>query len=155
MPRADYWPAELPVAQVRVARPTNQLHEIIRFYGEGLGLKQIGSFQGHAGYDGVMFGLPGREYHLEFTAAAEGVGSRESAAGVEELNTAASFAPPSRDNLLVLYLPDCGAIERIAKRLASMGYPAVEPENPYWAERGITIEDPDGWRIVLMNTVGI
>jgi hypothetical protein len=27
----------------------------------------------------------------------------------------------------------------------------VEPENSYWKEKGITVEDPDGWRIVLMN----
>lgn len=31
-----------------------------------------------------------------------------------------------------------------------MGYDEVESENPYWKEKGITIEDPDGWRIVLM-----
>jgi hypothetical protein len=36
-----------------------------------------------------------------------------------------------------------------------LGYAAVAPENPYWNERGITIEDPDGWRVVLMNTPGI
>lgn len=202
------WPSDMPVAQVRVARPTADLAAIIRFYGEGLGLKQIASFHGHAGYDGVMFGLPGREYHLEFTAAeavgagsqgpgaraeAAEVGGRESEAGEKTENAAAHgrtptvrewakaetagasgpgdgeevsttcgwvsaasrFAPPSQDNLLVLYLPDRTAVDRIAARLASMGYPAVEPENPYWAERGITIGDPDGWRIVLMNTAGI
>ncbi len=27
----------------------------------------------------------------------------------------------------------------------------VEPENPYWKNHGITIEDPDKWRIVLME----
>lgn len=36
-----------------------------------------------------------------------------------------------------------------------MGYPEVEPENLYWTEKGITIEDPDGWRLILMNTEGI
>lgn len=36
-----------------------------------------------------------------------------------------------------------------------MGYAEVEPENPYWQEKGVTIADPDGWRIVLMNTNGI
>jgi len=36
-----------------------------------------------------------------------------------------------------------------------MGYPEVAPENPYWMQKGITIEDPDGWRLVLMNTEGI
>lgn len=36
-----------------------------------------------------------------------------------------------------------------------MGYGEVEPENEYWKEKGKTIEDPDGWRVVLMNTKGI
>jgi catechol 2,3-dioxygenase-like lactoylglutathione lyase family enzyme len=167
MPISD-WPTDMPVVQVRVARPTGDLDAIIRFYGEGLGLKQIGSFRGHAGYDGVMFGLPGREYHLEFTqaeaAGAGEVGPPEVAAhgrtptvreGANEPTKVKSFAPPSRDNLLVLYVPDRIAIDRIATRLADMGYPAVPPENPYWAEHGVTIEDPDGWRVVLMNTAGI
>lgn len=35
------------------------------------------------------------------------------------------------------------------------GYSPAAPENPYWAERGVTFEDPDGWRVVLMNTMGI
>ena len=39
----------------------------------------------------------------------------------------------------------------VSERLQSMGYPQVEPENGYWKELGVTIEDPDGWRIVLMN----
>jgi hypothetical protein len=33
-----------------------------------------------------------------------------------------------------------------------MGYDEVEPENPYWKNAGVTIEDPDGWRIVLQNS---
>lgn len=40
------WTNELAVAQVRVARPTDQLQEIERFYCEGVGLKKIGSFYG-------------------------------------------------------------------------------------------------------------
>ncbi len=57
--------AALPVAQVRVARPTDRLIEVIQFYRDGLGLREIGAFTGHAGYDGVMLGLPGAGYHLE------------------------------------------------------------------------------------------
>lgn len=35
--------------------------------------------------------------------------------------------------------------------MARFSYPAVEAENPYWTDNGgITIEDPDGWRVVLM-----
>lgn len=63
----EKWPATLPVVQVRIARPTDRLEEVVRFYHEGLGLPVIASFQGHAGYDGVMLGLPGTTYHLEFT----------------------------------------------------------------------------------------
>ncbi len=77
-------------ARIRVARPTDRLDEVVRFYTEGLDLKEIGSFEGHAGYDGVLIGLPGSEYQLEFTTHAEG----------------SPGAEPSRDNLLVFYVGD-------------------------------------------------
>jgi catechol 2,3-dioxygenase-like lactoylglutathione lyase family enzyme len=86
-----------------------------------------------------MLGLPGRDYHLEFTQHEEG----------------SACPAPSRDNLLVFYIPDRQAIERLAERLGRMGHLPVAPENPYWAEHGLTFEDPDGWRVVLMNTAGI
>jgi hypothetical protein len=36
-----------------------------------------------------------------------------------------------------------------------MGYLVVEAENPYWEQnRAVTIEDPDGWRLVLMPSRG-
>ncbi|HKP71348.1 MAG TPA: VOC family protein [Pyrinomonadaceae bacterium] len=136
----ETWPENLPAVQVRVARPTRRLKELVSFYSEGLGLEVVGSFAGHAGYTGVMLGLPGRAYHLEFT---------------EHEDAQTDYPPPSRDNLLVFYIPDRAAVERLAARLASMGYPSVPPENPYWNERGVTVEDPDGWRVVLMNTSGI
>lgn len=133
------WPNGLPVAQVRVARPTDKLEQVVNFYRDALGLIQIGSFEGHAGYDGVMLGLPGRGYHLEFTRHAEG----------------SPCPAPSKDNLLVLYVEDARAVEKVVERLKAHGHAPVPPENPYWAERGVTFEDPDGWRVVLMNTRGI
>jgi catechol 2,3-dioxygenase-like lactoylglutathione lyase family enzyme len=133
------WPHDMPVSQVRIARPTDKLEEVVRFYSEGLGLKIVGSFEEHAGYTGYMLGLPGTAYHLEFTQHAAG----------------SACPAPSRDNLLVFYIPDKKAIDRIAARLSRLGYPAIEAENPYWKEKGITIEDPDGWRVVLMNFPGI
>ena len=133
------WSEELHVAQVRIARPTDQLIEIEKFYCEGIGLKKIGSFQGHAGYTGIMIGLPNASYHLEFTQHIHG----------------SPCPAPTKDNLLVLYMPNLESIHRIAERLREMGYPQVQPENPYWEDKGITIEDPDGWRLVLMNTEGI
>lgn len=133
------WSEKLPVIQFRVARPTHQLDKIIEFYTKGLGLEIVGSFVNHEGYDGVMLGLPNVDYHLEFT---------------QHIN-ATPISPPSNDNLLVFYIPNIKVRDEIAARLDSMGYHAVEPENPYWKHNGITICDPDGWRIVLQNTSGI
>lgn len=50
--------SQFHAAQIRIARPTGRLDQIIRFYEEGLGLKRLGEFHQHNGYDGVMFGLP-------------------------------------------------------------------------------------------------
>ncbi len=133
-PSKSMWPSELPVAQVRIARPTDKLEEVVRFYSKGLGLKIVTSFQEHAGYSGFIFGLPGADYQLEFTHHDRG----------------SPCPAPSRDNLLVLYLSGKKAIDRIITRLEGMGYHPVFPENPYWKE-GVTVEDPDGWRVVLMR----
>ena len=61
---SEPWPAVLPVRCVRIARPTDQLDAVVRFYRDGLGLRELDRFAGHAGYRGVMLGLPGMEYHL-------------------------------------------------------------------------------------------
>jgi catechol 2,3-dioxygenase-like lactoylglutathione lyase family enzyme len=134
------WPDGFGVQQIRVARPTDRLAEVVRFYRDGLGLPELHRFTGHAGYDGVMLGLPGKPYHLEFTHRADG----------------SPCPAPTRDNLLVFYLPDTGAVATTVNRLAAMGYPRVQAENPYWEDNhAITIEDPDGWRIVLVPSPGI
>lgn len=61
-----------PVAQVRFARPTDKLTEIVEFYSTCLGLPELFRFTGHDGYDGVILGMPGAGYHLEFTSHADG-----------------------------------------------------------------------------------
>lgn len=126
---------DFTAAQIRIARPTDKFEEVIDFYENGLGLKRIGDFQGHRGYEGVILGLPDVHYHLEFTRHIDG----------------SPCPAPTKDNLLVFYIKNKMEIETVARRLEKMGYPEVEPENPYWEEKGVTIEDPDGWRIVLMN----
>jgi hypothetical protein len=62
---------------------------------------------------------------------------------------------PTKENLLVFYLPDKTARDQAVGRLVMMGYSVVPPENPYWAEHGTTIADPDGWRVVLVHGEGI
>jgi catechol 2,3-dioxygenase-like lactoylglutathione lyase family enzyme len=128
-----------PVAQVRIARPTDHLAEVVRFYRDALGLEQIASFEGHAGYDGVMLALPGRRDHLEFTHHASG----------------SPCPAPTKDNLLVFYVEDEGAFREMVARLRRHGHEALEPENPYWAQKGLTFEDPDGWRVVLMHAASV
>jgi catechol 2,3-dioxygenase-like lactoylglutathione lyase family enzyme len=79
------WNTNFPAVQMRIARPTDKLEEIKRFYEEGLGLKRVGEFQGHQGYDGVMYGLPNLNYHLEITSHVDGT----------------PCPAPTKDNLLV------------------------------------------------------
>jgi len=110
------------------------LPEVVRFYTEGVGLPRLGGFEDRAEYSGVFIGLPGAEYHLEFTEHVDG-----------------SPGPaPTRDTLLVLYVRQAAGQRAILRRLAALGYEPVEPENPYWLTIGaVTVEDPDGWRLVL------
>jgi catechol 2,3-dioxygenase-like lactoylglutathione lyase family enzyme len=86
--------------------------------------------RGHDGYDGVFLAVPGTGAHLEFTA---GGGHRAPA--------------PHPESLLVLYLGDDATVQTVAARL---GIDPVPPANPYWAKHGLTFEDPDGFRVVLV-----
>jgi catechol 2,3-dioxygenase-like lactoylglutathione lyase family enzyme len=121
--------------QLRVARPTDHLDAVVRFYRDGLGLEVIDSFSNHQGFDGVMLGQVGGPYHLEFTH------QRGHAVG----------RAPTADNLLVFYLPDRGEWEQAVQRMMDCGYSPVPSYNPYWDVTGKTFEDPDGYRVVLQN----
>jgi len=128
------WPAELPAARIRFARQTNQLDALKRFYCDGLGLQILSEFQGHAGYDGLILGLPDRSVQLEFVQHEQG----------------SDGTSPNKENLLVFYVPDAEAVQRMADKLTGMGYRHVSSENPWWDDHdAITIEDPDQWRVVL------
>ena len=116
--------------QVRVARHTQHLDEVVAFYRDGIGLPELGGFRGHDGYDGVFLDLPGTGAHLELTAGGEH--------GVPR---------PHPESLLVLYLGDADAVRAVAERL---GRDPVAPANPYWARHALTFEDPDGFRVVLV-----
>src|SRR3954463_10612868 len=124
---------------LRVARPSDDLAAVVRFYRDGLGFEVLGEFQDHAGFDGVMLGHRGAGYHLEFTRKSGHPAGRA----------------PTRDNLLVFYLPDADQWSRAVARLEAAGYAAVPSFNPYWDERGNTFEDPDGYRVVLQNASGV
>ena len=124
-----------PETTLRVARPTDRLDEVLRFYTDGLGLIRLGAFEDHDGFDGVMLGVPGSSYHLEFTRKRGHVAGRA----------------PTEDNLLVFYLPDERQWREAVDRMIAAGYEPVPPFNPYWGRAGRTFQDPDGYRVVLQN----
>lgn len=122
-------------AKLRVARPTDHLDEVLRFYRDGLGFAELARFEDHDGFDGVMLGHPGTPYHLEFTH------KRGHPVG----------RAPTQDNLLVFYLPAREEWATVVERLQAVGFTPVASYNPYWDRQGITFEDPDGYRVVLQN----
>ena len=125
----------MTIPQLRVARPTGNLPALLRFYCQGLGLRQLASFAGHNGFDGVMLGHPRAPYHLEFT---------------HQPGHAAGRAPTA-DHLLVLYLPDPAEWHAAGQRMHAAGFAPVPAYNPYWDQQGLTFEDPDGYRVVLQR----
>jgi len=112
-------PGTQPAMQLRVARHTERLQEVVRFYRDGIGLTQIGGFRGHDGYDGVFLAVPGTTAHLELTAGG-GHGA----------------PAPHPESLLVFYLGDEATVQAAAR----LGVDLVRPANPYWAEHGLTFQ---------------
>lgn len=121
-------------ASVRIARPTDRLEELADQYERGLDLTRLGGFEDHDGFDGVMLGHPGQPWHLEFTR------ERGAAAG----------GAPSPEHLLVLYLGDDAQQQAVCERALAAGFREVAPHNPYWERAGRTLEDLDGYRVVLV-----
>ena len=75
---------------MREARPTDNLAAIAEMYTKGLGFGLLAEFQDHRGFDGVILGHPEQAYHIEFTC------QRGHKVG----------KAPTRDHLLVFYVPD-------------------------------------------------
>ena len=125
----------MTVPILRVARPTDNLPALLRFYGVGLGLEQLAAFRNHNGFDGVMLGRPQAPHHLKLThQPGHGAGRA-----------------PTADNLPVLCLPRADEWQAAVPRLEASGFAAVPAHNPYWDYLGRTVEDPDGYRVVLQQ----
>ena len=74
--------------------PYHRLEAVERFYREGLGLVELERFDDHCGYSGVMFGLPGKDHHLEFTTHVGG--SPASPRAAKSARPSTSARPPRR-----------------------------------------------------------
>ncbi len=132
---ARRWPEHLPVGALRVGRSSAHYGQTVRFYRDLVGLPVLESFAASYGEDGTIFGLPDTSVQLEVVRSTETV------------------VRVDRVDMLVLYLPDAGAQERLIARMAAAG---VEPasQHPYWqANGGVTYHDPDGREVVFVSWV--
>jgi catechol 2,3-dioxygenase-like lactoylglutathione lyase family enzyme len=122
---------------IRIARPSRDLAAAERFYVRGLGLIVLFRKAGDPAlgtYDLLMVGPEGGHWHLELT-----VGIRDAVA-----------PSPTPEDLLVIYL-GAPVAEDVVSRAVAHGGTVVPAHNPYWDEGGVTIADPDGYRIVLAS----
>jgi hypothetical protein len=72
-------------------------------YCAGLGLRVLGSFEDHEGFDGIMLGRAGMPYHLEFTTC----------------RTHPMTPRRTEEDLFVCYVPDADARSKIPTVIAS------------------------------------
>ncbi|MFF7777946.1 VOC family protein [Streptomyces tanashiensis] len=122
--------------RVRVARPSRDLAAAERFYVDGLGLDvQWRSTERVPGkHDLLMVGPSDGSWHFELTHDPE-----------HPLEPT-----PTVDDLFVVYL-GAPVEEEQVERLLAAGGTRVPAHNPYWDEYGVTVADPDGYRLVLCS----
>jgi catechol 2,3-dioxygenase-like lactoylglutathione lyase family enzyme len=117
--------------QIRIARPTSDLERAATFY-RLLQLPVVASFEDHAGYSGVVFGLPDASRQLEL------------------VHHAGETPAPTGEDQLVLYLGSAGAVARAAEGIRAAGFEPQAAANPYWGESGaLCFVDPDGYWLIL------
>ena len=122
---------------VRIARPVSNLAQSCDMYCHGLGLRLVGSFEDHDGFDGVMLAFDGGgDYHFEFTHCRAGL----------------VVPRPTPEDLVVLYVPSLPEWESSCRRMLRAGFKPVRSFNPYWDANGRTYEDRDGYRTVLNHS---
>ncbi|MDA3626105.1 VOC family protein [Saccharopolyspora sp. WRP15-2] len=121
-----------PTVHIRLARPCSDLAAAERFYVAGLGLNVLYRVNASPGeHDLIMLGWPEASWHLELVGGAN-----------------QQVAPkPTTEDLLVLYL-DSPIDDSLIARLENAGGKRVA-QNDYWDRWGVTVADPDGYRVVL------
>lgn len=133
-PLPNFIAATMPF-HLRIARPVSDLAKAEDMYTRGLGLRVVGGFENHEGFDGVMLGIAGSSYHFEFTRC----------------RTHPVAPTPTQEDLLVLYIRGEAEWEDRCANMLAAGFKQVASFNPYWEAHGRTYEDPDGYRVVLQQ----
>jgi hypothetical protein len=126
----------VPASHLRIARPSHDLRVSERFWVGGLGLDVLLRLDDSAegGHGLLMVGWPDAAWHLELVSDPDD----------------ATPAAPTEEDLLVLYVG--GEVdEDMVRRLVDAGGTRVNSRNPYWDQWGVTIADPDGYRLVLSS----
>lgn len=121
----------MTTAAVRIARPSTDLAAIERFYVEGLGLSVLYR-KADEEHHLLMLGRPDADWHLELVHDPE------------------VRPQPTEEDLLVIYL-DAPVPDDLVARLVAAGGTVVAARNPYWETWGVTIADPDSYRLVLCS----
>ncbi|MGW7070846.1 VOC family protein [Streptomyces sp. NPDC054855] len=122
-------------SHIRIARPSRDLAAAERFWVAGLGLDVVWRARGGGApgeHDLLMAGWPDASWHLELVHEAD----------------KPVLPRPTEEDLLVIYL-DEQVPDSLVARLEEHGGTRVQSPNPYWNEWGATVEDPDGYRLVL------
>ncbi|PMR61547.1 glyoxalase [Verrucosispora sp. ts21] len=124
-----------PTAAIRLARPSGDLAAAERFYVEGLGLHVLyrAVADSPVEHDLIMLGWPQASWHLELV-------------GGPNLKVGPS---PTPEDLLVLYLGTPVDESMIAGLEKAGGHRIAQ--GAYWDRWGVTVEDPDGYRLVLSS----
>lgn len=123
-------------ARIRIARPTLDPARIRRFYVDGLGMPVLydGEAQlDHQRWELLMCGFKNVSWHLDFTCS----------------EPHAIVPSPTMEDLLVFYMGDPASLGCVSTALEEHGGTVVCSDNPYWDDGGITVMDPDGYRLVL------
>ncbi|WP_326794270.1 VOC family protein [Streptomyces sp. NBC_01808] len=122
-------------AHLRIARPSRDLEAAERFWISGLGLdiQYRHTADGTPGQHSLlMVGWPEAAWHLELV--------HDPAAPVDPR--------PTVEDLLVIYLGE-PVPDSLVERLEQHGGKRVPAHNPYWETWGVTVQDPDGYLLVL------
>lgn len=121
--------------KLRIARPVTDIEATSKQYTGAFDLSVIFTFKDHDGFDGVMLGHKDHDWHFEFTHS----------------HTHAIAPTPTVEDLVVFYYPDDKEWSAVVAKAESFGFKKVKSFNPYWDVNGVTVEDRDGYRVVIQR----
>lgn len=121
---------------LRIARPTDQLDVVSRFYRDGVGLDELSRFDDHDGVSGRILGHRDLPWHLELVTSPGHTYGRA----------------PDPEHLLAIYHDSHEAFTDAVVRIEAAGGVRTTHPNPWWNRHAVTYLDPDGHAVALVPT---